>query len=194
MDLSGLKIILGSASLNRRQVFAEMCEDFEVMSADIDEKAIRFDDPSDLVLALAEAKAEALLGRMDKRADILITADQVVVCNGEIREKPENEKVAREYLESYGKYPAETYSAVMVTNIATGKKAKSLDIAKVYFNPIPQGVIDEVVRKGDVFRVAGGFTIEDDLFGPYVKRVEGASDSILGLPKELVLKLAKEVL
>lgn len=186
-----MKMILGSASTNRRQIFAEMFEDFEVMTADLDEKAIRFDDPQELVLALAEAKANALLQRITE-ACILITADQVVVCNGEIREKPENEKMAREYLESYGRYPAETYSAVMVTNIATGKKIKDIDIARVHFNLIPKEAVDEVIRKGDIFRMAGGLAIEDDMLGSYIEMIEGTIDSVLGLPKEMTLRLIRK--
>jgi len=36
---------------------------YSTVAADIDEKAIRVDDPSDLVMALAHAKAAAILSR-----------------------------------------------------------------------------------------------------------------------------------
>ncbi|THF94293.1 hypothetical protein TEA_020508 [Camellia sinensis var. sinensis] len=50
------KIILGSSSVARRKVLAEMGYDFTIMSADIDEKSIRKEKPEELVMALAEAK------------------------------------------------------------------------------------------------------------------------------------------
>lgn len=53
-----MKIILGSQSRSRRKVLEKLGYEFEVMPADIDEKAIRFDDPTKLTLVLARAKAD----------------------------------------------------------------------------------------------------------------------------------------
>ncbi|GMP81354.1 hypothetical protein CsSME_00036096 [Camellia sinensis var. sinensis] len=61
---SQFKIILGSSSVARRKVLAEMGYDFTIMSADIDEKSIRKEKPEELVMALAEAKADAILLRL----------------------------------------------------------------------------------------------------------------------------------
>jgi len=55
-----MKIILGSASARRKDILQQMGYEFEVMSANIDEKAIRFDDPKKLTLAIVNAKADAL--------------------------------------------------------------------------------------------------------------------------------------
>src|SRR3989344_5547078 len=95
-----MKIILGSQSKGRRKMLEEMGYEFEVRSANIDEKAIRIDDPKELTLALARAKAEALRAQFLEDA-ILITSDQVVVWNGEIREKPQDKKKAEDFLEGY---------------------------------------------------------------------------------------------
>jgi septum formation protein len=55
------------------------------MSADIDEKSIRKEKPEELVLALAEAKAEAIMQRIpdgenieEDKSTLLITCDQVL--------------------------------------------------------------------------------------------------------------------
>ena len=89
------RIILGSASKSRRSIMDELAAkhgfSYEVRTADIDEKAVRRDTPEALVLALAHAKADAILERM--RSDdggagagggasgdaYLITCDQVRV-------------------------------------------------------------------------------------------------------------------
>ena len=92
-----MKIILGSQSEGRQEVLAEMGYEFEVMPSHIDEKAIRHDNPKELVLALANAKADALLPRIAEPA-LLITADQVVAWKDEIREKPRDEKEERYFL------------------------------------------------------------------------------------------------
>ena len=61
-----IRVILGSKSATRKQILKEMKIEYATISADIDEKAIRFEDPSRLVEALARAKAEAILERIRK--------------------------------------------------------------------------------------------------------------------------------
>ncbi|XP_050267472.1 uncharacterized protein LOC126712252 [Quercus robur] len=98
---SQFKIILGSSSIPCQKILAEMGYEFTIMFADIDEKCIRKEKPEDLVMALAEAKAEAILQRLpigeyvkDVKPTLLITCDQVVVYEGVIREKPSSKEEA----------------------------------------------------------------------------------------------------
>lgn len=188
-----MKIILGTASVQRQEVFREMgYEDFEVVTADIDEKAIRFDDPEKLTLELAKAKAKAIQEKLTEPA-ILITADQVIVWNGEIREKPESEEQARAYLQSLHKTPSRIVNGIAVTNTATGKQLVLNDISVVVFRQIPEEDIERILATKKVFTWAGGFATEDPLFVPYVESMEGANGGSRGLPKELTERLIKEV-
>ena len=113
-----MHIILGSQSFGRKQMLHEMGIFFETIAPYIDEKSIRSDDPEELTLLLARAKAEALLPQIANPA-LLITSDQVTLCAGEIREKPESLDQARIFLRSYSRYPAETVTSVVVTNTQT---------------------------------------------------------------------------
>lgn len=57
---------------------------FEVASADIDERAIRFKDPEELVSAISSAKAGALAQQLGNQEEAyLLTADQVVQLDEE---------------------------------------------------------------------------------------------------------------
>jgi len=192
MENKHMKIILGSRSKGRRRVLEEMGLEFEVMTSNINEKAIRFNDPRELVLALAKAKAEALKPQISEPA-ILITSDQVVVWQGKIREKPENEKEVKEFLEGYNAYPAETVTSVVVTNLKTGKQAAEVDIAKVYFNPFSEEEIKDIIADGQTFHLAGGFTVDGEKWVSNIKKIEGTRESVLGLPKDLTSRLIKEV-
>lgn len=169
----------------------EMGYEFEVMPAYIDEKAIRHDDPKELVLLLAKAKADALLANITEPA-LLITGDQVVAWKGHIREKPRDENEAREFLQTYHEAPAETVSSVVVTNTKTGKQAWEVDIARIYFKKIPRDVIDKFIERKDIFNRAGGFAIQDPFLQPSIEKIEGTVDSIIGLPKELTRRLIEE--
>ncbi|XP_059623657.1 uncharacterized protein LOC132266702 isoform X4 [Cornus florida] len=79
------KVILGSSSMARREILSEMGYEFTIMTADIDEKSIRKEKPEELVMVLAEAKADAILSRLqttghleeDAYSTLLITADTV---------------------------------------------------------------------------------------------------------------------
>lgn len=39
-----------------------------------------------------------------------------------------------------------------------------MDIAKQYFKPIPEEVMNQLIEKGDVMHCAGGFMIDDRTF------------------------------
>ncbi|CAN4083268.1 unnamed protein product [Withania somnifera] len=102
------KIILGSSSMARRKILADMGYEFTVMSADIDEKSIRKNNAEELVVALAEAKADAIMSRLkridhkeeDTHPTLLVTADTVAVYQGIIREKPSSKEEARHFIKS----------------------------------------------------------------------------------------------
>ncbi|EOY14772.1 Maf-like protein isoform 1 [Theobroma cacao] len=226
---SPFKVILGSSSIARRKILAEMGYEFTLMSADIDEKGIRKETPEELVIALAEAKADSILSKLQtinnqekderpiiliaadtaeailhrlpvgdyiKEAEptLLITSDQVVVYEGAVREKPANEKEAREYIKGYSGGHAATVGSVLVTNLKTGFRKGEWDRVEIYFHEIPDEVIEKLIEEGTVLHVAGGLIIEHPLIKPYVKQVVGTTDSVMGLPKALTEKLIKEAL
>lgn len=166
--------------------------EFQVLPANINEKAIRFEDPKELTLAIARAKANVLLSQIPEDA-ILITADGVVICNGQVLEKPENEEQAREFLRGYAIYPAEVVTSIVVVNTKTGKQAEGTDSAKVYFTQFSEEEIDELIKKGDVFRLSGAFDVEGPIWENHLKKIEGARDSVIGLPKELTKRLIHQV-
>jgi len=150
------------------------------------------EDPKKLTLAIAKAKAEALKIKITEPA-ILITADLVVVYDGKIREKPIDEKEVRNFLTSYEFLPAETVGAIVVTNTANGKQASGSDFAKIFMNTFSEKDINEIIKDGNVFNLAGGFTAEGDLWAKHIEKIEGTRDSVMGLNKILVKKLIEEV-
>jgi septum formation protein len=183
-----MHIILGSQSQGRRELLSALGYEFAVMPANIDERAIRADDPGALTLALAHAKADALLPQIHEPA-LLITSDQVVVWQGTIREKPQNVEEARAFLRDYAEGPAETVTAVVVTHTSRGVRRQGVDRATVWFRRIPEDVIAQVIARGEVFAHAGGFSITDPLLSAYIERVDGTAESVIGLPTALTRQL-----
>jgi len=188
-----MKIILGSASAGRKKIMQKMGYKFDVMPSDIDEKAIRHDDPEKLTLLLARAKADALLSHITEPS-ILITSDQVGMCDGTLLEKPRDENEAREFLTKYAKHSAKTITAVVATNTENGKRAEGVDIAEVFFLPIPKNVIEQYIKEGDALSQSGGFSTDHPMLEKYVARIDGEPESVIGLPVVLTKKLIRAVL
>ena len=180
-----MRIILGSQSEARARVLKKMGYDFEVMVPNIDEKAIRISDPTKLVRFLAIAKADAILSRVWNQKGLLITADQVVVCDGTVLEKPENEDDVRRYFALYRIFPAQTVTSVVVTDIASKVRYHGVDLATIEFQLIPREVLGWYIATGDPYKHAGGFDHEHIIIGPYVRSIEGEGDSISGLSRTM---------
>lgn len=198
-------IVLGSSSKFRRSLLEAEGVQFTVIKPDIDEYAILVDPnvprdrqpPEELVIKISEAKAQAIIGKVKASEDlkecIIITCDQVVTFNGAIREKPEDEQQAREYLHSYSRGPAVTNSAIVLTHYPSGKQVKGVDVAKQYFKSLSEEVINALIAKGDVYHCAGGFLIDDPIMFPYLGRREGEESSIIGLPRTLLIRLFEDM-
>lgn len=190
-------IILGSGSSSRKAIMDELAEQYgfsySVITADIDEKALRHPDPRRLVLCLAHAKAAAIIEKMKVRSEelsgLLITCDQVVVHEKKILEKPEDEAEAREFIAGYARSPAHTIGSVVCTNLSNGKTYEEVDAATIHFSPIPQKSVDALIAEGDVYFCAGGLMVEHPLVAPHVNRMDGSLDGVMGLSKDLTMKL-----
>eukprot|EP00884_Botryococcus_braunii_P012140 jgi/Botrbrau1/20927/Bobra.0135s0058.1 len=193
------KVILGSASFGRREIMDQIAKEYAFkyrqMQADIDEQAVgdRSSHPETLVTLLAQAKADALKARLPESSGVLITCDQVVVCNGRILEKPADPDEARHFIESYSVFPASTVSSVLVTDLQTGKSRGGVDVTKIFFDPIPADVVEQLLQDGSVYKCAGGLMIEHPLVAPLVRSLEGTIDSVQGLPRHLLLRLIAEL-
>ncbi|KYQ90139.1 maf family protein [Tieghemostelium lacteum] len=192
-------LILGSSSIWRKKVLEDLGFTFKTISPDIDEKAIRDADPKKLTLLISRAKAQALIDRVKSEFGdnggegfILVCSDQVIVCNGVIREKPLSIKECKEYLSSYEHHPAVAVVSVVVVNTKTNKIVEGTETATQHFHKIPESRQDELIKQGDVLNCAGGFTVEH--MSDVTDRLDGEIQTVMGLPKTLTLNLIKQAM
>jgi septum formation protein len=192
-------LILGSGSATRATILREMGLRFEVLKPGIDEKAIRFSDPRELVMALGKAKAEALLKgeqatEIRDQRSLILTGDQVVVCNDVILEKPESAEQARAFINSYPLHSPRTVGSCIITDPVTSQQWCAIDEATVHFRPFPAETVDALIDEGEVFYCAGGLMVEHTLVAPYIEKMEGSMDTLMGLSKATVERLLGEAL
>lgn len=184
-----MRIILGSSSPSRKVVLEAMGFVFDVVSPDIDERAIRRDSPRELVEAIAQAKMDTVLRQIVDDA-IVITSDQVIVVDGEVHEKPQTKEEAYQYVATFTRVPQVATGATVVCNTKTGKRLCEVTEVIVTFDPIPEENIREFVESGKALTVAGGLAAEHPLFAPYA-HVRGEFEALMGLPKEKTLEMIR---
>jgi septum formation protein len=126
---------------------------------------------------------------------IVLTGDQVVTCNGKILEKPESIEEARSFVQQYGHTPPSTVGSCVLTHLPSGIQVSGVDTATIYFQPdTPGTLVDQLVAQNEpVLSCAGGLMVEHPNVQAYVQRIDGTQDSVMGLSKDLVLRLLDEL-
>ena len=184
-----------------------------VLAPDIDEKAIgdrRTWRAEELVLAVSRAKCDALVSSMDEWLrcsgvssgssscggfagdELLLCSDQVVRCEGQIREKPVDAAEAERFVRSYaGGAPAECVNGLVLHDLVSGRRVERVYISSVHIAPMTEAEIAAFVAEPLLLTCAGALRIED----PHMKvaRLEGGEDGVMGLPIDAVLQLAAEL-
>lgn len=178
---------------------------FTCFPVDLDEKAVGDrlrDKPEDLVLAIGRAKAQAALPAVREGRDgggnggndvFLLAGDQVVVFEGTILEKPRDAAEAANFIRAYARSPCSTVGSVVLVDLASGTTVEGVDVATVHWDAIPESVIETLIEEGDCLFCAGGLMVEHPLLQPYLRQVDGALDSVMGLSKNLVTRLVGEL-
>jgi MAF protein len=187
-----MKLILGSSSKYRKEIMTKAGYVFDVLIPDVDEKLIQTSDPYQRPLILARAKADVLMGRVNEAA-FIVTSDVVAVCGGKLAEKPESETEARQFLQKYQKGVApETVCALVVVNTETKERYEGVDIARTFFKPFPDSMIEDFIQNGEPLARAGGFGAMHPIMKPWIEKIDGREESVAGMPLHLLEKLLKE--
>jgi len=207
-------LLLGSASFTRKLILKEMGVPFSKFVRPIDEKALgdRTENapPKELVLLLANAKMDRLVTELEENKPddlpqnngefVVLTGDQVVTCGGKILEKPESVEEAKEFVKSYASSPPSTVGSVVLYHHPSGTRVDGVDTATIHFNPETlkgdgsSTLIDSLIEQGEpVMSCAGGLMIEHPLTRQHVDKIDGTEDSVMGLSKDLVLRLLQEL-
>lgn len=187
-------LLLGSGSAVRRQILEAAGVSFEVRKPDIDEKALgdRGREPEKLVRLLAEAKADALLSALERRDTdrLTLTADQVVTCKGNIREKPKDLEEARTFVSSYAGSSCCTVGALCLHDPATELRVVGTQTATIHFKAElgNEDVLRELMGE-DLLNCAGSLMVEHPIMSQYVERIEGGQDNVMGLSTSLLKDL-----
>ena len=146
-------LILGSTSAYRRELLQRLRLPFEVVSPEVDETPLPGENPRDLALRLALAKAPAVAARQP--AAVVIGADQVADLGGEPLGKPGTHERAVAQLRRMRGRTVIFQTAVAVVCVETGFGQIELAPARVRFRDLTDAEIESYLRAETPYDCAG---------------------------------------
>jgi len=177
-------LILASTSKIRAAILRNAGIAFEVQAPLTDETELKLKVPQrsgeQLALRLAEAKSLSLATRHPEA--LILGADQVLVCDGRIYDKPRNLHEAREHLAALSGKPHNLVSALYCSRHGA-KTWSHVGIATLHMRALTPAAIDRYLAKigNDALTSVGTYKLEG-LGVQLFDNIEGDYFTILGLP------------
>ncbi len=179
-----LPLILASSSITRQELLQRLQLPFQQYSPDIDESAFNDEKPADLALRLARTKAEVAAKQFPQA--IIISADQVIMCENERLDKPGNAENARKQLTLVSGKKIESYTGLCVINSHTGKYQTGLETYEVAFRELTPSTIQNYVDRDQPFHCAGSIKAEGIGITLFTSMTGRDPTALLGLPLMLL--------
>jgi septum formation protein len=190
-----VRLVLASASPARLAVLRAAGVDPVVRVSGVDEDAVAaaLSDPSteELVMALAEAKARAVLPAVDP-GSVVVGCDSMLLFDGELAGKPGTVEAAGKRWAAIAGGTGELLTGHAVVRTDTGASASGTERTTVRFGQPSEAELAAYLASGEPLNVAGGFTI-DGLGGWFVDGINGDPSSVIGISLPLTRRLLAAV-
>lgn len=178
-------IILASASPRRQELLTQIGIEFRVIPSNIEEKP-KSRVPEKIVMELSQGKARDVFKKLSGReqaAALVIGADTIVVCEGEIMGKPENKIRAMEMLSRLQGSTHQVYTGVtLVCRTPDGEKQVSFyEKTDVSMYSMSAEEIESYVDTGEPMDKAGAYGIQGKC-AAYIREIRGDYNNVVGLP------------
>lgn len=184
-------IVLASQSPRRKYLLTQLGLDFEIIPANIDENLSLNLEPSVYAKTLAENKAKFVASSL-KTDSIVIGSDTIVVLDGTIINKPENEQDAFNMLKALSGNTHTVYTGLSLVFSGNMKTMTNVQKTDVTFRDLDDVEIRAYINSGSPMDKAGAYGIQDDFGAVFVKKIEGCYYNIVGLPLEMLYTNLKE--
>ena len=186
------RLVLASASPARRRLLIEAGFDPEVVVSGVDEASVSAPSLPELVVALAEAKAEAVAGRADVAGAVVLACDSLLDVDAEVHGKPASVEEARARLSRLRARSAILRTGHCVIDTKTGLRASDAGATEVRFGEYDDDELDAYLATGEALQVAGSFTL-DGRSAPFVEGIVGDHGNVIGLSLPLFRRLLARV-
>lgn len=182
-----MHVILASQSPRRKELMGLFRIPFEIRVADISEAMDESADPAEQVAGVSGRKARAI---SREQTDVVIAADTIVVCQGQILGKPKDEEDACRMLRLLS---GKSHQVMTGLTVLYGEKEVSCtEITDVYFRPLTEKEIREYVRTGEPMDKAGAYGIQGGA-ALFVEKLAGNYYNVVGLPVCRLSQILEEI-
>lgn len=196
-------LVLASASPARLKTLRQAGIEPVVLVSDVDEDvaldAARTEaalqgerlTPSQAVLALARAKAQAVAVSAPLPDALVLGCDSMLELDGQILGKPETPQIAFHRWQAMRGRSGVLHTGHWLVDTRQDAQPASTgatDSTVVHFADLTDAEIKAYVATGEPLKVAGAFTV-DGLGGPYVTGIEGDYHNVVGLSLPLLRRL-----
>ena len=172
-------LILASASPRRRHWMEAMGIPFELQAPQVDETPLLDEEPMELVLRLAELKAEVIARRNPGRW--VLAADTTVAVDHHTLNKPVDVEDAVRMLTLIQGRAHQVHTGLCLQRDA--QVHSFVDTAQVHFRPLTEAQIRWYVGTHEPMDKAGAYAIQG-IGALFIENVAGSFSTVMGLPVE----------
>ena len=181
-------IVLASKSPRRIELLKQLGVKFDVIPSQCEEKSNK-KRPAARVKELALQKAFDVARKYPNA--VVIGADTLVYCKGEIIGKPKNQQDALRILRKLNGAWQSVYTGVCVLCLSEQKMVFGHDVSKCKARKLSDGELLHLAGKHMDY--AGAYAVHDNE-DPFIEKIVGSKTNVVGFPVEFFNKLFKEFL
>jgi septum formation protein len=181
-------LVLASNSPRRQQLLMGAGMVFSVKTKNVPE-----DFPADMSVKEVPvylARKKALAFEQELKDEIIVAADTVVIINGRILNKPENEQEAFDMLSLLSGCKHEVVTGVCL--FSRKKTVAFSDLTEVYFRELTEQEITFYVHNYRPFDKAGAYGAQEWMGMIAIEKITGSYFNVMGLPVHLVYEHLKQ--
>ncbi len=183
---TGNKVILASRSVGRQRIFDRIFpRRYIVLPSTVDETEIAQEtsDPYELVVKLAEAKAESV--SVGNPFFPVFAFDTIVIVEGKILGKPSDKDEAKKMIKHISGKIHRVVSSFAFHWHQNGLKVSGYDVAELKMKPLSDDYINRYVETHPVTLWAGGYAIQEN--DEFLTLENGDVNTVIGIPLEKMI-------
>lgn len=180
--------ILASQSPRRKELMELFHRPFIIRVADIDETMDAQKPPFNEVARVSSLKAQAVLRGP---ADVVIAADTIVVCGGQVLGKPADEMDAYRMLRLLS---GREHQVMTGLTVLRGNRCISwTEVTDVHFRALTDEEIWAYIRTGEPMDKAGSYGIQGGA-ALFAEKMNGDYYNVVGLPVCRLSQILKDIM
>ncbi|MFH0735023.1 MAG: Maf family protein [bacterium] len=190
--LKDIPLFLASQSPRRKKLLKILNLKFKSFSVDVDESLLPNETPLNTVLRLSEEKLNK--AKLCVKNGVILTADTIVVLDGEIINKPKDKKDAEKILKKLSGNTHTVFTGFALFNSKNNKTILDYETTEVTFRKLTKSEILDYIKTGSPMDKAGAYGIQDDYGAVFIEKINGCYYNVVGLPLQKVYQKLKEII